>query len=239
MHRIIFDLLMGSCKVEGYRGICHQSICNTFLFMIICTYLKLLTSCMCRHWSGSRGLQLLPSLCWPGPGDWRWSLGSGLAASLAWGALSPLYGYNTQLYSNLSQVQTKRKNHWIKLVLRILHNCCFQAQEQPGGVVGVAVMLQMRGETPDPGATPSSLHRLVSKLTQVHDDHWRLWCVTQYIVFRWSTEGTLPVCTSSLWPASCPTLGTMSHTRFTSLNLVYYCQQHKSHGPPCHPKSKE
>ena len=34
-------------------------------------------------------------------------------------------------------------------------------------MVGVAVMLQLRGETPDPGATPSSLHRLVSKLTQV------------------------------------------------------------------------
>ena len=34
-------------------------------------------------------------------------------------------------------------------------------------MVGVAVMLQVRGETPDPGATPSSLHRLVSKLSQV------------------------------------------------------------------------
>ena len=42
-----------------------------------------------------------------------------------------------------------------------------QAQEQPGGVVGVAVMLQVKGETPDSGATPSSLNRLVSKLTQV------------------------------------------------------------------------
>ena len=31
----------------------------------------------------------------------------------------------------------------------------------------MAVMLQVRGETPDSGATPSSLHRLVSKLTQV------------------------------------------------------------------------
>ena len=33
----------------------------------------------------------------------------------------------------------------------------FQAQEQPGGVVGVAVMLQVKGETPDSEATPSSL----------------------------------------------------------------------------------
>ena len=46
----------------------------------------------------------------------------------------------------------------------------------------MAVMLQMRGETPDPGATPSSLHRLVSKLTQVHHDHWRLMCDSIYCV---------------------------------------------------------
>ena len=49
-------------------------------------------------------------------------------------------------------------------------------------MVGVAVMLQQRGETPDPGATPSSLHRLVSKLTQVDDDHFSVTLL--YIVTR-------------------------------------------------------
>ena len=32
--------------------------------------------------------------------------------------------------------------------------------------------------------------------------------------WRWSTGGTLPVCTSCPWPACCPTRGTMSHTRW-------------------------
>ena len=62
-----------------------------------------------------------------------------------WPAELQLYGYNSQLYSNLSE-----------------------AQEQPGGVVGVAVMLQVRGETPDSDTTSAGLHRLVSKLTQVN-----------------------------------------------------------------------
>ena len=62
-----------------------------------------------------------------------------------------------------------------KLILVFIRLLCFQAQEQPGGVVGVAVMLQVRGETPDSGATPSSLHRLVSKLTQVQV-HVHLFC---------------------------------------------------------------
>ena len=54
-----------------------------------------------------------------------------------------MYGYNSQLYNNLSE-----------------------AQEQPGGVVGVAIMLQVKGETPS-ADTSTGLHRLVSKLTQV------------------------------------------------------------------------
>ena len=60
-----------------------------------------------------------------------------------WPAEIQLYGYNSQLYNNLSE-----------------------AQEQPGGVVGVAIMLQVKGETPS-ADTSTGLHRLVSKLTQV------------------------------------------------------------------------
>ena len=61
-----------------------------------------------------------------------------------------------------------------------------QAQEQPGGVVGVAVMLQVKGETPDSGATPSSLNRLVSKLTQVS------WLQIKLIMTLSSDEGEVP-----------------------------------------------
>ena len=60
----------------------------------------------------------------------------------SWPAELQLYGYNSQLYNNLSQ-----------------------AQEEPGGVVGVAVMLQIRGDTPDKSS--SGLSRLVSRLGQV------------------------------------------------------------------------
>ena len=60
----------------------------------------------------------------------------------SWPAELQLYGYNSQLYNNLSE-----------------------AQEEPGGVVGVAVMLQIRGDTPDKSS--SGLSRLVSRLGQV------------------------------------------------------------------------
>ena len=61
-----------------------------------------------------------------------------------WPGELQLYGYNSQLYSNLSQ-----------------------AQELPGGVVGVSVMLQVRGESPASEKPVSALARLVSKLSQV------------------------------------------------------------------------
>ena len=60
----------------------------------------------------------------------------------SWPAELQLYGYNSQLYNNLSE-----------------------AQEEPGGVVGAAVMLQIRGDTPDKSS--SGLSRLVSRLGQV------------------------------------------------------------------------
>ena len=62
----------------------------------------------------------------------------------SWPGELQLYGYNSQLYSNLSQ-----------------------AQELPGGVVGVSVMLQVRGESPASEKPVSALARLVSKLSQV------------------------------------------------------------------------
>ena len=62
----------------------------------------------------------------------------------SWPGELQLYGYNSQLYSNLSQ-----------------------AQEQPGGVVGVSVMLQIRGESPASEKPVSGLGRLISKLSQV------------------------------------------------------------------------
>ena len=62
----------------------------------------------------------------------------------SWPAELQLYGYNSQLYNNLSQ-----------------------AQEEPGGVVGVAVMLQVKGDIPDPDNPATGLTRLVSRLSQV------------------------------------------------------------------------
>ena len=57
-----------------------------------------------------------------------------------------LYGFNSQLYSNLTQ-----------------------AQEYPGGVVGVVVMLQVKGETPsgDKAHRHSGLGLAISKLIHV------------------------------------------------------------------------
>ena len=62
----------------------------------------------------------------------------------SWPAELQLYGYNSQLYNNLTQ-----------------------AQEEPGGVVGVAVMLQVKGDIPDPDNPATGLTRLVSRLSQV------------------------------------------------------------------------
>jgi len=62
----------------------------------------------------------------------------------SWPGEIQIYGYNSQLYSNLTQ-----------------------AQEMPGGVVAVSVMLQVKGETPDADVSSSGLHRIVSKLSQV------------------------------------------------------------------------
>ena len=67
----------------------------------------------------------------------------------SWPGEIQIYGYNSQLYSNLTQ-----------------------AQEMPGGVVAVSVMLQVKGETPDADVSSSGLHRIVSKLSQVDIKWW-------------------------------------------------------------------